>query len=134
MTVVADQHKALDSIAKMLTSHTAKGAVSMTPEHGVFAHGELVALAPFAPNTADLRGAPRPTRCAPVSASLRCCAAAHTPSRHQRRTERRSCIGRCDPRHILVRLCKNVAVWRSLSAAAARRGCIRLRCLSCCGA
>ena len=45
-SVVAVQHKAVDTIAEMLTFHTAAGAmVSMTPDHAVFANGELVAAA-----------------------------------------------------------------------------------------
>ncbi len=44
--VVAVQHKAVDTIAQMLTFHTFDGAVvSMTPDHGVFVDGELVAAA-----------------------------------------------------------------------------------------
>ena len=43
--VVAVQHKAVDTISEMLTFHTAAGAVSMTPDHAVFADGELVAAA-----------------------------------------------------------------------------------------
>ena len=44
-TVVANQHKAVDTLSEMLTFHTAKGEVSMTPNHGVFVDGELVAAA-----------------------------------------------------------------------------------------
>ena len=43
--VVAVQHKAIDMTAKMLTFHTPKGAVSMTPDHAVFVDGKLVAAA-----------------------------------------------------------------------------------------
>ena len=43
--VIAVQHKAVDTISEMLTFHTAAGAVSMTPDHAVFADGELVAAA-----------------------------------------------------------------------------------------
>ena len=44
-TVVAVQHKAVDTTAELLTFETAAGAVSMTPDHAVFADGELVAAA-----------------------------------------------------------------------------------------
>ena len=44
-SVVAVQHKAIDTIAPMLTFHTADGAVSMTPDHGIFVDGRLVAAA-----------------------------------------------------------------------------------------
>ena len=44
-TVVAVQHKAVDTVAMMLTFHTADGAVSMTPDHAVFVDGILVAAA-----------------------------------------------------------------------------------------
>ena len=45
-TVLAVQHKAVDTLAEMLTFHTAGGAsVSMTRDHAVFADGELVAAA-----------------------------------------------------------------------------------------
>lgn len=44
-TVIAVQHKAVDTIADMITFETAEGAVSMTPDHAVFADGELVAAA-----------------------------------------------------------------------------------------
>jgi len=40
-TVVANQHKAVDTIAHVLTFHTADGAVSMTPDHGVYIDGAL---------------------------------------------------------------------------------------------
>jgi len=39
------QHKAVDTISEMLTFHTAAGTSSMTPDHAVFADGELVAAA-----------------------------------------------------------------------------------------
>lgn len=43
-TVVAVQHKAVDTIAKMLTFHTADGSsVTMTPDHALFVDGQLVA-------------------------------------------------------------------------------------------
>jgi len=41
--VVAVQHKAVDTFGEMLTFHTATGAVSMTPDHAIFADGALVA-------------------------------------------------------------------------------------------
>ena len=45
-TVVAVQHNAVDTLAEMLTLHTADGSsVSMTPNHAVFVDGELVAAA-----------------------------------------------------------------------------------------
>ena len=44
-TVVAVQHKAVDTIAELLTFETTDGTVSMTPDHAVFADGELVAAA-----------------------------------------------------------------------------------------
>jgi len=44
-TVLAVQHKAVDTIAEMLTFHTASGAVSMTPDHALFVDGALVAAA-----------------------------------------------------------------------------------------
>ncbi len=44
-TVLAVQHKAVDTIAEMLTFHTASGAVSMTPDHAIFVDGALVAAA-----------------------------------------------------------------------------------------
>jgi len=44
-TVIANQHKSVDTLAKMLTFHTADGEVSMTPNHGVFVDGELVTAA-----------------------------------------------------------------------------------------
>ena len=44
--VVSVQHKAVDTIAEMLTFHTADGAsVSMTPDHALFVDGALVAAA-----------------------------------------------------------------------------------------
>jgi len=42
-TVVAVQHKAVDTVAEMLTFHTAAASVSMTPNHAIFVDGELVA-------------------------------------------------------------------------------------------
>ena len=42
-TVVAVQHKAIDTVAEMLTFETADGAVSMTADHAIFADGKLVA-------------------------------------------------------------------------------------------
>ncbi len=45
-TVVAVQHKAVDTLAEMLTFHTTDGAsVSMTPDHGLFVDGALMAAA-----------------------------------------------------------------------------------------
>lgn len=45
-TVVAVQHKAIDTVAEMLTFHTSQGAsVSMTADHGLFVDGALVAAA-----------------------------------------------------------------------------------------
>ena len=45
-TVVAVQHKAVDTVAEMLTFDTADGAsVSMTADHAVFVGGRLVAAA-----------------------------------------------------------------------------------------
>ena len=45
-SVVAVQHKAVDTLAEMLTFRTADGSsVSMTPNHAVFVDGELVAAA-----------------------------------------------------------------------------------------
>lgn len=41
--VVANQHKAFDTTATMLTLHTATGSVSMTPDHAGFVDGMLVA-------------------------------------------------------------------------------------------
>lgn len=45
-TVLAVQHKAIDAVAQMLTLVTADGSsVSMTPDHGLFVDGKLVAAA-----------------------------------------------------------------------------------------
>jgi len=48
-TVVAVQHKGVDRTAEILTFHTADGAhdgaISMTPDHGIFVDGHLVAAA-----------------------------------------------------------------------------------------
>ena len=45
-TVIAVQHKAVDTIAEMLTFDMADGtSVSMTPDHAIFADGQLVAAA-----------------------------------------------------------------------------------------
>ncbi len=45
-TVIAVQHKVVDTIAEMLTFHTADGAsVSMTPDHAIFVDGKLLAAA-----------------------------------------------------------------------------------------
>lgn len=42
--VLAVQHKAVDTVAQMLTLHTADGmSVSVTPDHGIFLDGSLVA-------------------------------------------------------------------------------------------
>ena len=44
--VVAVQHRAVDSIAEMLTFHTSDGSsVSMTADHAVFVNSQLVAAA-----------------------------------------------------------------------------------------
>lgn len=45
-TVIAVQHKAIDTTSEMLTFHMADGTtVSMTPNHGLFADGKLIAAA-----------------------------------------------------------------------------------------
>jgi len=44
-TVIANQHKAVDTLAEMLTLHTADSEVSMTSDHAVFVDGELVKAA-----------------------------------------------------------------------------------------
>ena len=41
--IVANQHKAVDTIAEMLTLHTEGGTVSLTPDHAVFVDGAPVA-------------------------------------------------------------------------------------------
>jgi len=43
--IVAVQHQAVETLAKMLTFHTADGAISMTPDHAVYVDGILIAAA-----------------------------------------------------------------------------------------